>query len=357
MTPQPRTQIPDSPRPHAHTRTFEVEDILAKVLRKARQRKEERLHGQEEDADEPAETVHDCHIAPRELPPGTQVGGYTLIRVLGAGGFAVTYLATEDATGQQTVLKEHFPEYLCYRESGSNHVLLAEDTMQAACEATRSGFRREHHLLASLQHPHIPRATAFFEANNTAYYAMEYIDGPSLAALQADYSRHGALIPQEEAYATLVRLLDTLAYLHSKKLLHRDIKPENILITREGLPKLIDFGAAHDLSSKDTPFVVETPGFSPVEQGHMRGKLGPWTDIYALGATFHYLLTGDILTNGRQRELIDNTTPLTQQEKLRSHYHPRLLASIDRATQPHAAERYPHAEAWFAALRGGSEQG
>ncbi len=349
MTPQPHTQLPDTPRPHTRLpRAFEVEDILAEVRRKARKRKEQKEQQAESAHDN---RHHDCPIAPRELPAGTCLNGYTLSRVLGAGGFAVTYLAIEDATGQEAVIKEHFPEYLCYRESGSLCVQVADEAMVPACEAARAGFMREHRLLSTLQHPHIPRASACFEANNTACYATEFIRGLSLSALREVYNLYGYPMQQQEVYATLVRLLDALAYLHGKGLLHRDIKPENILITREGLPMLIDFGAAHDMNSREPAYVVETPGFTPAEQSRGQGLLGPWTDIYALGATFYYLLSGKILPSGRQRELVDPAEPLVQQPRLRALYHPRLLASIDRATRPHAHERYCSVSAWFDALR------
>ncbi len=342
MTPTPPTDKPadehGAARPAAAPEMFEVEHILASVRRRVRQQK-------------PPQDLPSCPIAPRELPAGTHLQGYTLLRVLGAGGFAVTYLAEEDATGKRVVIKEHFPEYLCHRVSGSLEVRVADEDMEPACETAKEHFLREHRLLASLDHPHIPRASACFETHNSAYYASEYIEGISLGALAEDYATRGHHVPQEEAYATLVRLLDALDYLHGKSILHRDIKPENILITRDGLPMLIDFGAAHELHLDKSAHIVESPGFSPAEQGHEQGKLGPWTDIYALGATFYYLLSGKVLPPCRRRELIDTARPLVQHRHLRAHYHPRLLASIDRATRPHATARYRSVAHWLSDLR------
>ncbi len=332
---------PDAPNAPLNTHQpgrFEADDILASVRHKARRQR-------------PQKALPACPIAPRELPPGTRFRGYTLRRVLGAGGFAVTYLAEEDATRQRVVIKEHFPEYLCHREAGTGRVQVADKGMASACKKARASFLREHKLLSSLNHPHILRASACFEAHDTTYYTTEYIEGISLNALMADYKAHDYQLPQQEVYATLVRLLDALGYLHDKGLLHRDIKPANILITREGMPVLIDFGAAHELRRGEPAYLVEVPGFSPAEQCHKEGKLGPWTDIYALGATFRYLLTGSTLPPCRQRELVDRAKPLTRKKHLRAHYHPRLLASIDRATRPHAHERYQRVDDWLADLQ------
>ncbi len=336
MTPH---TTPDQDASETTSARFEVEDILSTIRNRARQQ-------DAPDAEQPS-----CPIAPRELPAGTRLGGYTLSRVLGSGGFAVTYLAVENGSGERMVIKEHFPEYLCYREAETLDVRLQDEAMASTCDSSHTAFLREYVLLASLRHPQIPRATACFTAHNTACYATEYIDGISLDALMEDYARHGRELTQAEVYGTLVRLLDALAYLHSNQLLHLDIKPSNILITREGLPKLIDFGSAHELQRGTPSCVVETPGFSPAEQGKPQGKLGPWTDLYALGATFHYLLSGNTLPPGVQRELVDHATPLQEQPQLRDRYHPYLLASIDRATSPHPKDRYQKVEEWFAALR------
>ncbi len=295
--------------------------------------------------------IPECPIAPRELPPGTQLHGYFLERVLGAGGFGVTYLAHEEGLQRKVVIKEHFPESICHREARTHKVRLVDEENRHAYNWAMEGFLREQRLLSSIRHPHIVRVFTGFEANDTAYYVTEYIEGMSLGALAQDYARQGKRITQAELYGLLVRLLDALDYLHGRQMLHRDIKPDNILVNGRGLPVLIDFGAAHERHEADLVQAVETPGFTPSEQVTGCGEVGAWTDIYALGATPYYLLTGTMLAPCRQRELFDPALPLAQREELREHYHPQLLASIDRAVRPQAAQRYRDAAEWMAALR------
>ena len=135
--------------------------------------------------------------------------------------------------------------------------------------------------------------------------------------------------------------------LHSRKLLHRDIKPDNILIARNGLPVIIDFGAAREAYGDISNNIVETPGFSPSEQSQPNGNMGPWTDLYALGATLYYILTGNCLPACRQRELFDTADPLATNEQLLQHYNPSLLATIDRALAPLPEHRYQNVTEWM----------
>ncbi len=332
MTTPPATPAPKhQERQRGH---FVVEDILASVRAKARL---QRHH-------------HPCPIAPRELPPGTRLQGYRLLRVLGQGGFGVTYLAEDEARGHRVVVKENFPEYLCHRESGSLHVQLADEERRPAYEAACRSFLRECRLLADIAHPHIVRAHHSFEAYNTAYHVTEYIDGISLGDWAQDRALRGRRPTQDELISTLMPLLDALSYLHQRELLHRDIKPDNILMEPSGKPVLIDFGAAHELRSTRPAHVVKSPGFSPTEQCTEGGNMGPWTDLYALGATFHHLITGTLLPPSHKREAADNTLPLAERKELHTHYHPQLLATIDHATRPHPADRYQRAEEWLADL-------
>ncbi len=302
-------------------------------------------------AQPPVSGVVECDIAPKELPPGTRLRGYRIERAIGAGGFGVTYLAVEELLNRRVVIKEHFPDALCEREAGTLRVRIADESKRATCNWALQNFLREVRLLATIDHPNIARVYSYFEANATAYYVIEYIDGKSFAAIAQDYAAHGVRFTQEELYGAMVRLLDALDYLHQKRLLHRDIKPDNILVDRRGLPVLIDFGAAKEATGDGLSRVVESPGFSPSEQSAGNGGLmGPWTDIYALGATFYYALTGSLLPGCRQRELFDTVEPISRDPVLAALYHPRLLASIERAIRPAPSQRFQCVADWFAFL-------
>ncbi len=289
--------------------------------------------------------------APKELPDNYVIGGYRLLHHIGEGGFGVSYLAMDELLNRPVVIKEHFPHALCQRNAATLNIEPIPGTDDTEYNWALSNFLREVRLLATLDHPHIGRVFTYFEAHNTAYYVTEHIDGPSLADVAAEYRKHLGYIPQQPLYGLMVRMLDALDYLHSNNILHLDIKPDNILVTRNGSPVLIDFGAARNMQEHTTAQVVETPGYSPPEQGHPNGKLCPASDLYAFAATLYYALTAQALPPGRQRELYDTLTPLSNMPHLRAHYHPQLLASIDKALSPAAENRYAAAALWLHDLR------
>ncbi len=287
-----------------------------------------------------------CPIAPKELPPGTLLRGYRLERKLGAGGFGVTYLATDELLRRRVVIKEHFPDSLCQREAETLRVVPIDECMTDTCDWALSNFLREARLLAGLDHPGIAKVYAYFEAHETACYATEFIDGRSLSDVIRDYASHGFGFTESELFALIVRVLDALDYLHRRKLLHRDIKPDNILINKNGMPVLIDFGAAREEYGDLHSQVVQSPGFSPSEQGG-EGEMGPWTDIYAFGATLYYAITGKVLPSCCQRELFDSVLPLARDPRYTPHYRPQLLSSIDHAIRPRAHQRYRSVAEWM----------
>lgn len=292
-----------------------------------------------------------CHIAPKELPAGTLLHGYRVQRCIGGGGFGVTYLAQESLLNRNVVIKESFPDSLCYREEGTLNVCMHNpEEGKERYDWARNNFLREVRLLGTLDHPCIAKVYSYFEEHQTAYYVVEYINGISLDKLAAQYAASGIPIPQSALFGLMVRLLDALDYLHNHQLLHRDIKPDNILITNAGLPVIIDFGAAREAYGDIDSNIVETPGFSPPEQGSPDGNMGPWTDIYAMGATLYYTLTGECLPPSRQREIYDTADPLSTNPALLAVYGQTLLASIDRAIAPQPERRYQSIVEWMADL-------
>jgi len=291
--------------------------------------------------------------APRELPKDHLLHGYRLLKCVGSGGFGITYLAADELLGRRVVIKEHFPQAICERRSGTLNVEIQDESAADGLEWSRRNFLREVRLLASLDHHNIVKIFSSFKAYNTLYYVTEYINGQSLGAYTQQHHHSGTRIPQDELYGMMVRVLDALHYLHSRRILHLDIKPDNILLTRNGRPVLIDFGAAHENFGDAGVGVVETPGYSPPEQGMNGGEgLGPWSDIYAFGATLCYLLTGSAPSPGAQRLLYDNFEPLASRAALTSLYHVDLLAGIDRALSPSVDSRYRSVDEWIADLRG-----
>lgn len=293
----------------------------------------------------------ECDIAPKELPNGHTLRGYRILRTLGAGGFGVTYLAEEKALERRVVLKENFPDSLCHRESGTlNVVLSAPENGTETFSWAHNNFMREARLLASLDHPSIAKVYSFFEAHKTSYYVTEFIEGKSFADVAADYAQRRFPLSQEALLGVMIRVLDALDHLHNRQLLHRDIKPDNILINKKGLPILIDFGAAREEYGDSDSSVVESQGFSPIEQSTPDGNMGPWTDLYAFGATLYYVLTGTCLPDSRQRDLYDMADKLAEQEQLLKLYDKRLLLSIDRSIRPAIADRYQNAAEWIADL-------
>lgn len=291
--------------------------------------------------------------APRELPVDHLLNGYRLLSCVGSGGFGITYLAVDELLGRRVVIKEHFPQALCERRADNLHVELQDPAAKEGLEWSYRNFLREVRLLSSLDHHNIVKIFSSFRAYNTHYYVTEYIDGQSLGALAQAHHRCASRVTQDELYGLMVRVLDALHYLHSRQILHLDIKPDNILLTCAGRPVLIDFGGAHENFGDSGAGVVETPGYSPPEQGMDGGeKLGPWSDIYAFGATLCYLLTGSSPAPGGQRLLYDNHEPLASRPALTKDYHVDLLAGIDRALSPSIDSRYRSVDEWMADLRG-----
>lgn len=288
-----------------------------------------------------------CDIAPNELPPGSMIHEYEIIRTLGSGGFGITYLAKEKHLQRIVVIKESFTSSICYRKNDGSVCLYNPETEQNTCDWALSNFRREARLLANLDHPCLPKVYSYFQANGTAYYVTKFIEGPSLNKLASDYAKRGERIPQDALLGMLVRLLDTLDHMHSRHILHRDIKPDNILVDRDGMPVIIDFGAARESRADADETVIESKGFTPAEQLTEGSTQGPWTDLYALGATLYHTLTGKVLPSGKQRALYDTADALSANTELLQHYTPRFLASIDRAIRPNAQDRYQSVAEWM----------
>lgn len=244
---------------------------------------------------------------PLALKPGTILNGkYIVGRVLGQGGFGVTYIAQDYETKDRVAIKEYMPEEFATRTTGTYAVSVYSGDKQENFEFGKEKFLGEARTLAEFSgNKSICAVYRYFEENGTAYLVMEYIDGIGLDKYVKD---KGGKLSIEETKKFLLPIMDALSLVHSKGIVHRDIAPDNIMITKDGTAKLIDFGAArYSIGEKTRSLdVILKHGFAPVEQYSRHGKQGSFTDVYALGATFYYLLTGKLPPDSIDRMGNDN---------------------------------------------------
>ena len=228
---------------------------------------------------------------PMALASGTVLAGqYIIDRVLGQGGFGITYAATDHKTGNKVAVKEFFPDTMAARQGTTVVSFTGERGESFAYGKDR--FLDEAQTLAQfIGNENIVRIHTYFEENGTAYFVMDYVEGTSFDVYIRE---HGGKLDWEETAKILIPVMDALGAVHAKGIVHRDVTPDNIYITKDGGVKLLDFGAArYSLGDKSRSLdVVLKHGFAPKEQYTRRGKQGPFTDIYALGATFYFALTG-----------------------------------------------------------------
>ena len=283
------------------------------------------------------------------LPTGYKLGDYRILRCIGQGGFGITYLARHIPSGQQVVIKENMPAGFSHRSESTMHIIpTAAGEVEDLFNWSLDRFLKEAAILTRLHHPNIVKVGESFTALGTAYYVMEYIDGAELhkAAPPPDKINEAWLRP------ILCKLLEALNHIHSCDLLHRDIKPNNILLDKRGEPTLIDFGTARSLISERSATMIESPGYSPLEQLQKHSKKGPWIDIYSLGSTMYRLLTGqnpprsiDRLTDA------DPCIPLALNSSLLQRFSRQFLSSIDKAMAMRYTMRWQTAQEWLEELR------
>src|SRR4051794_6521337 len=227
--------------------------------------------------------------ANQPLPTGYQLQNYRIASVLSCGGFSIVYLAY-DENDQPVAIKEYLPSQLALRKEGDALPSIADENL-ATFRYGMKCFFEEGRSLARLSHPNVVRVLNFFRANETVYMVMRYERGRTLQEhIQA---RRGS-IKENFIRHVFALLLNGLREVHSNKLLHLDIKPANIYIRNDGSPVLIDFGAARQTLAEEGLKLnpMYTPGFAPPEQYRNRELLGPWSDVYAIGASIFACLAG-----------------------------------------------------------------
>ena len=242
---------------------------------------------------------------PLALAPGRILAGrYILGRVLGQGGFGITYLAWDARDKVRVAIKEFFPDNLVMRQPDTTRVALLTGDREENFRFGKEQFLAEAKTLAQfVDNPNIVGVYSYFEENGTAYFAMEYVEGESLKSYLKE--KEGRL-SWEETVQLLVPVMDALQAVHSKGIIHRDVKPDNIFITEDGRTKLLDFGSArYSLGDRSRSLdVVLTAGYAPKEQYARHSRQGPYTDAYSLAACFYACLTGIVPTESVER--IDN---------------------------------------------------
>jgi serine/threonine protein kinase len=249
--------------------------------------------------------------APSALAVGTRLGEFELLRLLGVGGFGIVYLAFDHALEREVAVKEYMPASLVGRTETMHVSLRSQSDAEVFALGLRS-FVNEAKLLARFDHPSLLKVYRFWEGNGTAYMAMPVLRGRTLKEIRQDMG--GA---PEEAWLRMVlmQLLGAIEKLHSEGVYHRDIAPDNIQIEPDGRPVLMDFGAARRvLSDKSQALTaILKPAYAPIEQYGEAGsvKQGPWTDLYALGATLHYMLLARPPAPATTRTVHDEGTDLT----------------------------------------------
>lgn len=226
-----------------------------------------------------------------------QGGKYRITKMLGRGGFGITYLARHTILNKYFAIKEFFPQDYCNRESDTSHISVATTTNSDLVDKLRSRFISEARNIADLRHPNVIGIHDVFEENGTAYFVMDFIEGESLE----DMVRRRGVIPEMKAVEYTKKIASALAYVHDRKMTHYDVKPANIMVRRiDDEPVLIDFGLSKQYTEsghqKSTLLVGLSHGYSPLEQYFEDGvtSFSPQSDVYSLGATLYTLLTGRI---------------------------------------------------------------
>ena len=227
------------------------------------------------------------------LPVGTVLKKrYCIGEVLGKGGFGVTYKAFDTVDSKIVAVKEYYPSGLVHRDTGTTQISVSSKQYEDNFKVGADKFFEEAKMVSRFNgNPNIVNVYEFFYENGTVYFAMEYLDGVDLKHFVKE---RGGKLPQENVLYIADIITDALLIAHSMNVLHRDISPDNIFILNNGEVKLIDFGAARQVLAEQSKSisVILKQGFAPLEQYQRRGKQGPWTDIYALGATLYYVITG-----------------------------------------------------------------
>ena len=286
-------------------------------------------------------------VAPNQpLELGQNLEDFTIVKVLGAGGFGITYQGIDRTLQRNVAIKEYFPQQ--FAERRNDHTIVARqgdensDTFQWGLDR----FLTEARTLAKIDHPNVVKVFGYFEANSSAYLIMAFEEGVDLE----DWLRErSAPLSEAELTSLVLPMLDGLEAIHAEGLIHRDIKPRNIVIRGNGTPVLIDFGAARRVGQEQTSLTaLISPGFSPPEQySSDPSAQGPWTDVYAMAGVVYRMISGNGPLEALNR--VSGTQLPPANEVSRMDLSPGILAAVEHGLALAAGER-PQSVAAFRAL-------
>lgn len=292
--------------------------------------------------------AQDAGKFPQALPHGSILAGqYITGRILGQGGFGITYLALDNKSGERVALKEFLPDTMAGRSAGTLQVTAHSGDRGDNFQYGLERFLDEARILAKfIGNPNIVGVRSYFQENGTAYFTMDYIEGVSFKTYLRE---HGGRIDWQDAARILLPVMEALEAVHREGLIHRDVTPDNIYVVGDGGVKLLDFGAArYSLGDKSRSLdVVLKPGYAPKEQYIRRGKQGPYTDVYSIAACFYAAVTGYLPPEALER--MDNdelVLPSTYGVKLPSALEDVILHGLE--VQP--ADRYQTMDEFRSAL-------
>lgn len=271
----------------------------------------------------------------KELQPRTALNGgkYVIEKKIGEGGFGITYKAVQTGLYRAVCIKEYFLAGRCVRNTQAKTVQL-QGISQEKYEKFRQAFVKEAQTVASLHHPNIVEVIDIFDENNTSYMVMTFIEGRTL---QSIVDTKGPL-SYPDAVNYMAQVTSAVEYIHKHNILHRDIKPENIMVTADYKAILIDFGSAREFEQDKTQMHTSmlTHGYAPPEQYTANSRKGSYTDIYALGATLYFILTGRVPLEAAARL----TEQLVEPKQLNPSIPPEANQTIMKAMRLKTEERY-----------------
>lgn len=275
------------------------------------------------------------------LATGTRLESYEINHVLGVGGFGVTYRAFDHSLRCDVAIKEYLPTGLAVRTPDGSTVTPKSENDVKSYRYGLERFLDEARTLAKFREPHIVRVLRYLEAHGTAYFVMDYEEGESLAALL----KKTRTLDESSIRSIVLPILGSLRSVHAQKFLHRDIKPANIYVRTDGSPVLLDFGAARLALGEQSRAMtgMVTPGYAPFEQYFTRGKQGPWTDIYGIGATVYHCITGLVPVAATDRVAAlqdDEPDPIGDLKRLAGkRYSASFMEAVSWMLAPNAKDR------------------